>query len=52
LPDTNELASAKKALVLQEAGFAIGLVEEIVQEMEQIQRGQNCYDSGERLSGV
>jgi hypothetical protein len=52
LPDTNELVLAKKALILEEAGFAIGLVQEIVQEMEQIQRGQNCYDNGERLSDV
>jgi len=52
LSDTNELVLATKALVLEEAVFVIGLVEEIVHEMEQIQQGPNCYDGGERWSGV
>ena len=42
----------KKALVLEEAVFAIGSVKEIVHEMEQIQQGQSCYDGGERWSDV
>jgi hypothetical protein len=48
LSDTNEVVLATKALVLEEAVFVIGLVEEIVHEMEQIQQGPNCYDGGER----
>jgi hypothetical protein len=52
LSDTNELVLVTKALVSEVAAFAIGLVEEIVQEMEQIRRGQNCYDGGERCSDV
>jgi hypothetical protein len=40
------------ALVLQEAAIAIALVEKVVQEMEQIQRGQNDCDGGERWSDV
>ena len=48
LSDTNEPVLVTKVLVLKEAASAIGLVEEIVQEMGQIRRGQNCYDGGER----
>jgi hypothetical protein len=52
MSDTNEPVLVTKALVLEKAAFAIGLVGEIVQEMEQIRRGQSCYDGGECCSDV